>query len=440
LNGIDFFFERSFEKLIKGINMIITFLTTGTRGDLQPYIALCVELKKAGHRVRVAAFENYETFVKKFGLEYFPIKGDVSRIASSDDAKFAMKADNPIKLFFCFYELKSLVFDLQKDFFDACQGSDAIIYHPGASIGYFAAQYYEIPSILATPFPMTPTKEYPALIFYNGPRLGRKFNLFTHQIFEKVMWFASSSPVRQFWKQKFGLIPKDFGCPFGKQNTTILPTIISCSNYVFPRPKDWSDFIYCEGFWFLDDSVDWAPPKDLVEFLRNGTAPVYVGFGSVGDSALATQTTELVIKALKLSGQRGILSTGWNGMARIGDIPESIFILEDVPHSWLFPRMAAVVHHGGAGTTAAGLKAGVPNIVIPFSNDQFAWGRRVYELGVGSKPVPRRNLTKEKLSEAINISLMKEIKEAAKVMGMKIQSENGAESMAKIIIKCLKQK
>jgi sterol 3beta-glucosyltransferase len=420
--------------------MLITILTTGTRGDTQPYIALGMELKKAGHNVRIAAFENYETFVKSFGLEFYPIKGDVSRISSSDSVKDAMKADNPLKFFLSFNKLKSFVFDIQKDFFNACIGSDAIVYHPGAAIGYFIAQHFNIPSILATPFPMTPTRDYPSLIFYDTVRLGRGFNFVTHKIFEKIMWFASSSAVKQFWKKEFGKAPEDFTCPYGKQNTRFLPTVISCSKYVFPRPNDWSEYINIFGYWFLDDEVDWRPSSDLLNFIQRGTPPVYVGFGSIADPVLAVRTTELVIDALKRSGQRGILATGWNGMSKIDNIPEEIFILESAPHSWLFPRMAAVVHHGGAGTTAAGLRAGVPSIIIPYSNDQFAWGRRVCELGVGSKPIRRKNLTSEKLSDAIKFVLAKEIKDAAKDLGIKIQSENGAETAANIIINCVEQK
>ena len=215
---------------------------------------------------------------------------------------------------------------------------------------------------------------------------------------------------------------------------------ISCSNYVFPRPNDWSEYVYNTGYWFLDEEVDWNPSSDLLDFMQRGTPPIYVGFGSLGESSQAVQTTELVIEALKRSGQRGILATGWSGMSKVDSIPEEFFILESAPHSWLFPRMAAVVHHGGAGTTAAGLRAGIPSIIIPHSNDQFAWGRRVFELGVGSRPIPRRKLMAEKLAEAIKFVSAKEIKDAAKDLGLKIQSENGAETAAKIIGNCLEHK
>ncbi len=416
---------------------MITILTTGSRGDVQPYIALGMELKKAGQSVRLVGFENYGDWVKSLGLDYYPIKGDVSMVASSESARDARTADNPLKLILSFNKLKSLLGDIQKDFFNSCAGADAIVYHPGAPIGYFAAQQMGIPSILATPFPMTPTREYPALIFYNSIRLGRGFNFLTHKLFEQVMWFASNSTVKQFLKKELGSVPENYACPFGRQNTRTNPTLISCSNFVFPRPKDWSEHVISAGYWFLDEEADWKPPADLLDFIKAGKPPVYVGFGSTADPALAVQTTKLVIEALKQSGQRGILATGWNGMTKLDNIPEELFILESAPHSWLFPQLAAVIHHGGAGTTAAGLRAGVPSIIIPFSNDQFAWGRRVYELGAGSKPIPRKNLTAEKLSDAIKYVLTKKIISSAKDLGIKIRTERGAETAAKIIIDCL---
>ena len=418
---------------------MITILTTGTRGDTQPYIALGLALKNAGQDVRIAAFENYENFVKSYNLEFYPIKGDVTRVAASINENDAMQADNPFKVFRSFQKLQTFVFDLQKDFYDACHNSEAIVYHPGAAIGYFIAKQMQIPAILATPFPMTPTGDYPALIFYNTLRPGKILNRLTHKIFEQIMWFASSSPVKQFWKKKFGYIPENFGSPFSRQNTRAFPTIISGSQFVFPRPNDWPAAVSLDGFWLLDEEPGWVPPDDLVDFLHKGPPPIYIGFGSTGNPAAAVATTDLVIQALKRSGQRGILATGWGGMSKIENIPENILILESAPHTWLFPRMAAVVHHGGAGTTAAGLSSGVPGILIPSSNDQFAWGRRIYELGVGAKPISRKFLTVEKLSEAIRFALSDTVQTKAKDLGKKIRSEKGAEAAAGVVINSLQK-
>ena len=416
--------------------MTITILATGTRGDVQPYIALGVALKKAGQTVRVVTFRNFEHFVTGYGLEFAPVQGDIAKIVSSVELQHAGQADNPFKILLSFKKLQSLVFALQRDLFDACKGSDAVVYHPGTAIGYFIAKHLGVPSILATPFPMTPTRAYPALIFYNAPRLGPFFNLASHKIFEQIMWMGGA-PVKQFWKQEFGHAPAGFTSPYAKQTTRSLPTVTSCSNYVFPKPNDWPEHVYNTGYWFLDEEPGWTPPEDLLRFLEQGAPPVYVGFGSMSNPALAEQTTRLVIEALRQAGQRGVLATGWAGMSKTDSLPENIFMLESAPHSWLFPRMAAVVHHGGAGTTAAGLSAGVPSVVIPFSNDQFAWGRRVFELGVGSKPIPRKNLSVEKLANAIQFALSKEVREAAKNLGTNIQSEDGAVTAANVILTAL---
>jgi len=412
---------------------LITLLTTGTRGDIQPYLALGVELKKAGYGVQVATFENYADFVTGYGLEFFPIKGDVSRVIASQEVRGAKQADNPLRFLLSFNKMKSLVVDVQEDLFNACYGAELIVYHPGAAIGYFAAQHFKVRSILATPFPMAPTREYPALIFYNAPRLGRQFNLATHKAFEQIMWSASKSAVSQFWKRKFGCLPEDYACPYPRQTTPCAPTIISCSDYVFPRPADWPEHIHNTGYWFLDDQAGWTPPRELQDFLDGGKPPVYVGFGSIGEAASAAQTTRLVVEALQRSGQRGVLATGWDGLSAIDHLPEDIFILESAPHSWLFPQMAAIVHHGGAGTTAAALRAGVPSAIIPHTADQFTWGRRVYELGVGAKPLPRKKITVDKLLVAIEAALTDEIKCNARELGVKIQNENGVREAMNVI-------
>jgi sterol 3beta-glucosyltransferase len=418
--------------------MLITILTGGSRGDTQPYIALGLALKQRGCEVRIATHENYETFVRGHGLDFHPIRGDVTTVTSSEDGREATRADNPLKVLLSFKKLKALVFDLQQDFFDACNGASAIVYHPGITIGYFAAQHMKIPSIFAAPFPMSPTQEYPALLFYNFPRLGGTFNLMTHHIFEQIMWQASGSAVKDFWKKEFGHAPQNFTCPFGKQISRTHPTIISCSNHIFPKPRDWPEHVHNTGYWFLNEEAGWKPSNDLLEYLQNGEPPVYVGFGSIGDPTQIAQTTKMIIDALKQSGQRGILATGWSGMSRVESIPEDIFVLESAPHSWLFPRMKVVVHHGGAGTTAAGLRAGVPSIIIPHGNDQFAWGQRVHELGVGPKPIPRKKLSAERLSKAIHAALTDDVRSKARELGGKIQNEDGAGVAAEIILDSLR--
>jgi sterol 3beta-glucosyltransferase len=416
--------------------MKITVLTAGSRGDTQPYISLGIALQKDGHSVRIATFGNFKNLVEGSGLEFYLVRGDVMQVTRSELGREEKSPDNPLKVMLSFNQLKKLVGDLQQDFYNACSGAEAVVYHPGAAIGYFIAQEQKIPAILATPYAFTPTSDYPSLLFYHLPRLGKVYNSLTHRVQGQIFWSAASQAIRDYWKRQFGHAPADFGSPFSRQITQRDPTIISYSQYVFPRPARWPEHVHITGYWFLDEEAGWQPPKNLLDFLQAGKPPVYVGFGSVGDATLAEQKTRLVIEALKQSGQRGVLATGWNAMTEISNLPETILMIESAPHSWLFPQMAAVVHHGGAGTTAAGFRAGIPSIILPYGNDQFAWGLRAQELGVGPRPVPQKRLTANAFSNAILSALQPKVIDAARALGEKISSERGAENAVEIINRC----
>ncbi len=418
--------------------MTITILAVGTRGDTEPYVALGVALQQIGYRIRLASFENYRAYVESYGLEFFPVKGDVTQVLNTSVAKHARNADNPLKVLLSFREMKKLVYDAQFDLYDACTDAEAIIYHPGAMIGHYLAKKFGVPGILATPFPMKPTRDYPALIFYKGPRMGGWWNEFTHRLFEKIMWSMSSGPIIQFWKAKFGSEPIVFHNPFLYQQQAEMPTIISCSSSIFPRSPKWNDAVHQLGYWFLDEDPNWQPPEELNIFLKNGPAPVYVGFGSVGDPTEAVQTTKLIINALQLAGQRGVIATGWAGLQESIAVPEGIYLLDHIPHAWLFPRMAVVVHHGGAGTSAAGFRAGIPCVIIPHANDQFAWAKRAEELGVAGPSIPRKRLRATKLAASIQAALHPTVVSAAAKLGEQIRRENGAVFAAEIIQRTLR--
>ncbi|HWI63882.1 MAG TPA: glycosyltransferase, partial [Symbiobacteriaceae bacterium] len=420
-------------------HLLITMLATGTRGDIQPFIALGVAVQRKGIRVRLAASEAFREFIEGYGLEFAPVRGDITKVMESDLAKDARTADNPLKFFTSMRnpQLIALLEDVTQDLHEACTGADAVVYHPGAGVGYFAAQAMHVPSILATPFPMTPTRDYPALLFYNGPRLGRVYNLLTHKLFEQGFWGMASGPLKRYWGKRFGTPPQGFACPFGKQRTATHPTIVSCSPQVFARPADWPEHVHCSGYWFLESDPGYQPPADLKAFIEAGEAPVYVGFGSVSDKERAAETTHIVTEALRRAGKRGIVATGWRGMERPEDHSEDVLFIEGAPHDWLFPQMAAVVHHGGAGTTAAALRAGVPSLIVPYGNDQFAWGRRIHELGVGAQAIPRKQLTIDSLAAAIQETQAPAVKERARAIGERVRQENGAEGAANVIVACL---
>jgi sterol 3beta-glucosyltransferase len=188
------------------------------------------------------------------------------------------------------------------------------------------------------------------------------------------------------------------------------------------------------GYWFLNRTEDWAPPPELEAFLDAGPPPVYVGFGSMAGRN-PERLANIVIEALQKAAVRGIIATGWGGL-KARDLPETILQIEQVPHEWLFPRVAAVIHHGGAGTTAAGLRAGKPATIVPFFGDQPFWGQRLHELGVGADPIPQKKLTVEKLVSALNDVLSTpEMARNAEILGEKIRREDGIANAVGLIEK-----
>ena len=211
-----------------------------------------------------------------------------------------------------------------------------------------------------------------------------------------------------------------------------MPVLYGFSPSVIPKPPDWDADQQITGYWFLDRDEGWEPSPGLLAFLQAGPKPVCIGFGSMSNRD-PESTAELVMDAIRLSGQRGIILSGWGGL-RVKDLPDSAFVLDSAPHSWLFPLVAAVVHHGGAGTTAAGFRAGVPTIIIPFFGDQPFWGARAADLGVGPEPIPRKQLTAERLAEAIRDAVINEgMRKRASDLGAKIRSEEGIARAVEII-------
>jgi UDP:flavonoid glycosyltransferase YjiC (YdhE family) len=201
------------------------------------------------------------------------------------------------------------------------------------------------------------------------------------------------------------------------------PALTTVSRHVFRRPADWGDHWQVTGFLF-DDEPQWSPPQGLIDFLAAGEAPVYVGFGSMPDAHPA-ETTRTILDAVRRAGKRAIILTGWAGLGA-DNAPDNVYILKYVPHSWLFPQMTAVIHHGGSGTTASGLRAGVPTVVVPHQGDQGFWGRTVKHLGVGTAPIPRKKLTVDNLAAAIKEATSNRDLEAnARALGKKIQAEDG---------------
>ena len=331
--------------------------------------------------------------------------------------------------------MKPIVAQIAENTLLACQDAEFIVYSTVGIGAYHVAEKLGVPCAMGSPIPgLAPTRAYPSPsgIFPELP-LGKGYNWLTHILSGQLFQALTGSYINRWRREKLDLPAIPFGkYPYYEMDGRPQPVLGSYSPLIAQKPPDWSEQIHVTGYWFLDLTPDWQPPTELVNFIKAGTPPIYIGFGSMANRT-PEQTAQLVQEALELSGQRGVLSTGWGGLSGT-NLPANLFILDSVPHAWLFPRMAAVVHHGGSGTTGAGLRAGVPSVLVPHMGDQPYWAKRLTELGVAPQPIPRRKLTSERLANAITHTVTDEdMQERAADLGKRIRAENGIEKTIGII-------
>lgn len=413
--------------------MKIAIITAGGRGDVQPYVALGSGLKKAGHSVRMPAAKEFREIILENGLEYIQTNSVNSQeFLKSLKMKEAAKSKNKLSFVSTmFRELKPMMEGIFDETWKACQGCDAVITTMGPMGACDSAEKLGIPCIHTLLIPACPTVGFQSPFTPNFFNLGL-YNKITHKLTEQIVWQPFRATINGWRKEVLGLKPLNFWGIYHNVYKGKMPVIAGFSPSIVPGQKDWPEAIRISGYWFLDEPEDWQPPEGLNEFLNAGAPPVYIGFGSMIDKE-PERITRIAIEALRLSGQRGILSEGWNGLGR-ETLPETVFRVGSIPHSWLFKRMAAIVHHGGAGTTAAALHSGVPQIITPFFCDQPFWAERVLKLGVGPKAIPYSRLTPEKLAGLIGKTVgNNEIRQKAKLLGGTISSEAGVQNAVDIL-------
>jgi sterol 3beta-glucosyltransferase len=415
--------------------MRLTFIAPGSRGDVEPYIALGRGLQAAGHTVRLVTHENFDSLVTSYGLEFWPVAGNVQDIAQSDAMSGLLEKGNFVAILALMAkEAERGALNLTRAVLAACQGADLLVAGIGGVLtGAALAEKFGLPLLQAYYIPMTPTRAYPSFLFPGLPqRLNGSINRLSYHLARQMIWQGFRSADRRARREVLALPAAPWWGPFNSTSLQHVPVIYGYSPSVIPPPPDWDSSIHVTGYWFLDPVEDWSPPPALDAFLSAGPPPVYIGFGSMS-SRKPEETAALILQALEQAGQRAILLSGWNGM-RAGDLPETVMMVDTVPYSWLFPRMAAVVHHGGAGTTSAGLRAGVPSVVVPFFGDQPYWGRLVANLGVGPAPLPRKKLSAERLAQAIRTAVSDGgMRRRAAALGENIRAEDGVANAVAVV-------
>ncbi|THG23721.1 hypothetical protein TEA_019518 [Camellia sinensis var. sinensis] len=365
----------------------IAMVVVGTRGDVQPFLAVAKRLQEFGHHVRLATHVNFSTFVKSAGIDFYPLGGDSRALARYMAKNKGLIPSAPGEMLMQRKQIKAIIESL----LPACSGPDietgqafraqAIIANPLACGHAHVAEALGVPLHIFFTIPWTPTNEFPHPLIRVPQSAGYWLS---YIVVDLLIWWGIRGFINDLRTKKLKLAPIAYFSWY-HGSISYLPTAYMWSPHVVPKPSGKDDIL-------LED------PK---------------------------KTTEIILEALKNTGQRGIIDRGWGGLGTLPGIPDSVFCLVDCPHDWLFPQCLAVVHHGGAGTTATGLRAGCPTTIVPFFGDQFFWGDRLYQKGLGPTPIPISQLSVGALSDAIRFMLKPEVKSRAMEVAKLIENEDG---------------
>ncbi|MGP8300704.1 glycosyltransferase [Streptomyces inhibens] len=398
--------------------MHVLIATAGSHGDVAPYTGLGVRLRQAGHTVEMAASARSAELVRRSGLGFRPLPLD--RYAASGTGRGPGESGRGADL--TKVEQMRLARELAPEMADAvtdaCASGAEILLLSGslAPLGLVAAEGLQLPSLGVFLQPLAPTREFPPVIV-GLPSLGPYGNRIAGQGAQALLARAYAPGVRHL-QRRLGVTPHAL-----ERRRSTWPVQHGFSPTVVSRPADWRPGLEVAGYWWPSKAADRTPEPRLAEFLQAGPPPVYVGFGSMapGDPE---RLGLLVTRALRLAGVRGVVQTGRAGLSVEGN---DVLTVGEVPHARLFPQMSAVVHHAGAGTTAAGLRAGVPAVPVPVMLDQSFWASRLTALGVSPGRVPFRRLSAEDLAAAIRKAVDEpRYRQRARQLAALIDAEDGA--------------
>ena len=404
----------------------IAIFTIGTQGDIRPCVALGVGLQRAGYPVRIVTSDNFENMVRAAGLDFFPLTANFQTLLDSNReiTEQGLNMAAMARISRSFYS--EWATHWAREGVAAAEGAGLLIGVANSTLlAKAVAEARGIPFVAAQLQPLTPSRFMPPLVLSGAGKLPQALNLPLYNVLRMLVWHVMKPAINDLVRPQLGL-PRYpwYGPYFHSRQQRVL---YGFSRHVVPRPADWPDSAQITGYWFLDEP-HWRPSQALRDFLDAGPKPIYVGFGSMV-SAQAEQFTASVLDAIGRSGQRAVLATGWGGLAgEEGAQNERIFITRGAPHDWLFPRMAAAIHHGGAGTTAAAVRAGIPSVIVPFYGDQPFWARCLQREGVGPPALDRKSLSADALISAIDSALQESTRRAAAALGERVRAEDGVDA------------
>uniref|UniRef100_A0A0G4GXN1 Uncharacterized protein n=1 Tax=Chromera velia CCMP2878 TaxID=1169474 RepID=A0A0G4GXN1_9ALVE len=432
------FVHPQFIEFVPKMNVLI--LIVGTRGDVQPFIAMAQRLHQVGHRVRLSTHEHHKDFVRKecTGCEFYPLGGDPDELIAymvrngpglmpRDPRDIPKKRQMMKEIMWSSWKAAvSPSIDDGTPFI-----ANAIISNPPLGSHVHLAERLGIPLHVYFTMPWSPTKEFCHPLVYYGRETNAYENWLSFFLFEKFWWIGVSDLVNSFRTSCLDLEPIGMADKAEHLLSVMkVPISYMWSPSLIDKPEDWESHIDVVGFFFLDSlSRRYTPPQALATFLNAGSPPLYIGFGSIVCDTFDRVMKE-IIKALRDTGVRALIYKGGSGQMKVLEkvtLPSNVFMMDGCPHDWLFPQCAAVCHHGGAGTTAAGLKAGKPTIIVPFFGDQFFWGDTVKRYGAGPEPIPAAKISSKAFAEAIKICQKPETVVRAQEVAQKMSVEDGVE-------------
>jgi sterol 3beta-glucosyltransferase len=400
--------------------MKIALLTYGSQGDVEPFIALAEGLLQAGHQVKLAAPEIFSNILDNNKIEFVSLPGNPRMMV---DNLVDRAGKNPLLMV---KTMSEYVYPLAADVFqkarNSCKHADLIIHSfLMTSTGFEVAREIGAADLSVQTFPVfTTTGKFPTPAFPDLP-YGPAYNRFTHQLISWIFWTGSQWIYKRVQKQNPSL-PDLTGWPFSPKNPNRTPILYALSPRVVPHPSDWPDDVCITGYWIRKTDPHWQPDPELLKFLESGPPPIAVVFGSTS-SSMMKEIQEKIAQTLASLDQRGLFVGADPGLVKT--MPDMLYT-GYVPYQWLFGRSSAVIHHGGAGTTARAFISGVPQIILPFTSDQPFWAQRVKQLGVGPGPLPPKRFQHQQLARAVNSVIQdQKIRAKAAVLGREISKENG---------------
>jgi sterol 3beta-glucosyltransferase len=410
----------------------ITIITHSGRGDVEPFIALALRLMADGHSAKIVTRPDFEELLTQYGVEFVPLGRPYQPFIAAAAESQAIGTGHFLNKIRVGVKQRAYIREgLHDDAWQASQSADVIVYKWPWIVPYSIAEKLDVPCVPVMLLPLTPTRAFPSFMMGRGIDRGAVVNSLLWQVPLWTVWQGLRLDDRTF-RRGLGMPALPHRRPLPKESDG-MPMLCEWSPSVLPAPRDWPANHRVTGYWFLDPPQGWRPPDGLVDFLEAGERPVSIGFGSMisGDRSATLRT---ILAALDIAGLRAVVLGGWSEIGAGASLPECVFAAPDIPHSWLLPRVAAVVHHGGAGTTGAALRAGIPQVICPFLGDQPSWARVVQSLGAGPLPLPFAQLDARQLAAALREAVTDSAqRQRADAIGEQVRSEHGVERAASLI-------